>query len=637
MQAPLQARNDSDAAQTDTAGTVAQKRSLADNRPEAVAQRQLAETMNNSPRMLQQRALSKEIHNSPRMVVQRHEMNRLLRGTVQAQADGAMPDEASPAQRKEKTNNTGLPNQLKAGIESLSGMSMDHVKVHYNSDKPAQLQAHAYAQGSEIHLGAGQEKHLPHEAWHVVQQAQGRVRPTLQMKAGTVNDDPSLEKEADIMGEKATQSESGNDARSLVAAERVAGEVTQRVCETSTAPTGTGVVQRIVHLTASQYKARVSPDAHLTQAALREYLNVALLDDLIFANGYADNQNILTCADNVQRGEKTAIKHYFTTVKMDPVEGNTAPNVAAADELAQIVNAITARATIHHPAYNIPPVGAAHGGVAATIPIPNAATRYSHAPLAGYTHSNLVPGTTPVNWSNEADGQSKFAGSAGAALLAAPAHAPRNVEKAVGDQTNIKVLTWDQAKQFLPRPLINLLFDVKSQLVAGAPLIDERTPFEQSERKATADQPGTLRGWHEDSKGALPSNGVAGVHVSKQAAIPGHSTPLHTHYAGTSKAGSGSAAGSAVAPLGFAEYTGAGVGHIHNIKVVLDYVTNRVYLTLSHYQYWGMVHLDGVYHFIPGDSQELDNAKSKIADHATTKAAAGAYTLMHPWMEVLVP
>jgi hypothetical protein len=100
-----------------------------------------------------------------------------------------------------KPNNTGLPNQLKTGIESLSGMSMDHVKVHYNSSQPAQLNAHAYAQGSNIHLGPGQEKHLPHEAWHVVQQAQGRVKPTMQMKAGVpVNYDKSLENEADVMG-----------------------------------------------------------------------------------------------------------------------------------------------------------------------------------------------------------------------------------------------------------------------------------------------------------------------------------------------------------------------------------------------------------------------------------------------------
>jgi hypothetical protein len=105
-----------------------------------------------------------------------------------------------------KPNNSGLPDSLKSGVENLSGLSMDDVKVHYNSDKPAQLNAHAYAQGTDIHLASGQEKHLPHEAWHVVQQKQGRVQPTMMMKAKVpINDDQGLEKEADIMGARALQ------------------------------------------------------------------------------------------------------------------------------------------------------------------------------------------------------------------------------------------------------------------------------------------------------------------------------------------------------------------------------------------------------------------------------------------------
>lgn len=81
---------------------------------------------------------------------------------------------------------------------------MDDVKVHYQSDKPAQLQAHAYAQGNDIHLAPGQERHLPHEAWHVVQQKQGRVAATRQLKgAVAVNEDAGLEAEADVMGASA--------------------------------------------------------------------------------------------------------------------------------------------------------------------------------------------------------------------------------------------------------------------------------------------------------------------------------------------------------------------------------------------------------------------------------------------------
>lgn len=116
---------------------------------------------------------------------------------------------AAPVQREQKPNNTGLPDNLKSGIENLSGYAMDDVKVHYNSDRPAQLNAHAYAQGTDIHVAPGQEQHLPHEAWHVVQQKQGRVQATTQMKAAQmkagvpVNDDAGLENEADVMGAKA--------------------------------------------------------------------------------------------------------------------------------------------------------------------------------------------------------------------------------------------------------------------------------------------------------------------------------------------------------------------------------------------------------------------------------------------------
>ncbi len=104
------------------------------------------------------------------------------------------------AQRK---NATGLPDALKDGVEALSGIALDDVRVHYNSAKPAEVEAVAYTQGTEIHVGPGQEQHLPHEAWHVVQQRQGRVAPTMQVNGIAVNDDVSLEREADAMGSSA--------------------------------------------------------------------------------------------------------------------------------------------------------------------------------------------------------------------------------------------------------------------------------------------------------------------------------------------------------------------------------------------------------------------------------------------------
>lgn len=107
---------------------------------------------------------------------------------------------AVPVQRK---NETGMPDNLKAGIEELSGFAMDDVRVHYNSDKPATVQALAYTQGTDIHVAPGQEQHLPHEAWHVAQQMAGRVEPTTEVGGLPVNDNPALEHEADVMGAKA--------------------------------------------------------------------------------------------------------------------------------------------------------------------------------------------------------------------------------------------------------------------------------------------------------------------------------------------------------------------------------------------------------------------------------------------------
>lgn len=105
-------------------------------------------------------------------------------------------------------NNTGLPDGLKSGVENLSGISINDVRVHYNSPKPAQLHALAYTQGTDIHVAPRQEKHLPHEAWHVVQQKQGRVQPTIQLQGININDNEGLEREADVMGGKAIQMKS---------------------------------------------------------------------------------------------------------------------------------------------------------------------------------------------------------------------------------------------------------------------------------------------------------------------------------------------------------------------------------------------------------------------------------------------
>lgn len=116
----------------------------------------------------------------------------------EAQSDGRTVSNA------DFPNQTALPERLKSSLEALSGLSLADVRVHANSPRPALLRAFAYTQGTDIYIAPGQARHLPHEAWHVVQQAQGRVKPpAIQKGWAPLNNDRGLEHEADVMGAKA--------------------------------------------------------------------------------------------------------------------------------------------------------------------------------------------------------------------------------------------------------------------------------------------------------------------------------------------------------------------------------------------------------------------------------------------------
>lgn len=92
-----------------------------------------------------------------------------------------------------------LPGAIRSRAEALSGINLSGVRVHYDSQRPAVLGAQAFTRGSDIFLGGGQARHLAHEAWHVVQQRQGRVAPTAALHGQALNDEGSLEREADTM------------------------------------------------------------------------------------------------------------------------------------------------------------------------------------------------------------------------------------------------------------------------------------------------------------------------------------------------------------------------------------------------------------------------------------------------------
>ena len=109
---------------------------------------------------------------------------------------------------------TGMPDEVRSKMENSFGADFSSVNIHRNSDQASNIGALAYTQGNDVHFAPGQynpgstkgQELLGHELTHVVQQRQGKVRPDAEQKKGmNINSDSALEKEADVMGEKAAQ------------------------------------------------------------------------------------------------------------------------------------------------------------------------------------------------------------------------------------------------------------------------------------------------------------------------------------------------------------------------------------------------------------------------------------------------
>ena len=117
------------------------------------------------------------------------------------QALREQPAQKPAAQRRSgQTAGRALPQRLRGPLEAAAAVDLSAVRVHRNSPLPRRLGARAFSRGLEVHLGPGQERHLEHEAWHVVQQVTGRVRPTAHVHGQPMNDDARLEAEADAAG-----------------------------------------------------------------------------------------------------------------------------------------------------------------------------------------------------------------------------------------------------------------------------------------------------------------------------------------------------------------------------------------------------------------------------------------------------
>lgn len=372
-------------------------------------------------------------------------------------------------------NRTGLPDQLKAGIESLSGISMDSVKVHYNSSQPAQLDAHAYAQGTDIHLAPGQERHLPHEAWHVVQQAQGRVQTSWKTRSGIgINDEDALESEADRMGSQALQLQA---ATSGLPAQIRGGPTVVR--------------QLALPVSADDfYEAhRANIDAGRDPVSIDIFKNLEFVAQIV--KPFLDNRKDLIIANEAD-GEQVWQKadaqlcmlagfHAFARNNVDcrvfatlATDARIAPLIALADRLPEM--------------YEV------------------------HALAGGYQSDNDLRGGMKAQqktMTGMSDGGTVKSGKPGVAGLDVPV---------------IKNATFMNSER-IPAALKRLVNDIYLHWKAKA-VLDTRTDQQKTDRSTTPDNAGALRSWHLNGHASLPAIDA-----------PTLSHPLHDHYRVNSQAG----------------------------------------------------------------------------------------------------
>lgn len=442
--------------------------------------------------------------------------------------------------------------------------------------------AEAYAMGDHVAFGGAPDLHTTaHEAAHVVQQRGG-----VQLKGGVGEVGDVYERHADQVADAVVQ---GKSAEALLDQHAGSGGGGAHGVQQA-------AVQRIVRIMPDQFLAGIGTDApHATAAHVAEYVQLAILDDLERAKSFASED------------QEAKLEEWRAML----VGGARTPQQKLA-VLPQIILAVN--------------------GLVQRDRQSNGDTRYATTPGAGYVNTELPGGT---KWGSDDAMRGKLGPALGASAEKTPAL--RTTEPG-GRGVPLLQLPWAEAKTMLPRPLVNLLFDVRFQLEgAGAGrVIDERTAPEQHNREKSPHTGGALRSWHLDSSKVLPGNGfVSGVPRTDN--VPAASLALHNHYEDTSQNGAGASIKvGADRPQGLAEYTGTGSNTEHNTKIVVDYMTKHVYLTLTHYQYWALANVDSEWMFIESGTQNLEGAEAVIHEKAA-KLKPSKVLFMSPWLEIVMP
>jgi hypothetical protein len=108
-----------------------------------------------------------------------------------------------------------LDEDSERAMSAAFGVDMSPVRVVRDSGLPVGLGAQAVARGTEVHMAPGapgrgtdgERRLLAHELAHVVQQSEGRVRPTASVGDLEVSTDRGLEQDADAAAERVMRGE----------------------------------------------------------------------------------------------------------------------------------------------------------------------------------------------------------------------------------------------------------------------------------------------------------------------------------------------------------------------------------------------------------------------------------------------
>ncbi len=148
-------------------------------------------------------------------------------GASRAAAEGtaaAAPDPASAAHQRALLDAAirpdlhdapgALPGEVRGRMEQAFGADFGGVRVHQDGAAEG-IGARAFARGTDLHFAPGAyqpgtaagDELIGHELAHLVQQAEGRVAPTIQAKGVTLATSQALEHEADALGARAAAGE----------------------------------------------------------------------------------------------------------------------------------------------------------------------------------------------------------------------------------------------------------------------------------------------------------------------------------------------------------------------------------------------------------------------------------------------